>query len=84
MEVCGSEDASFFHKGNAEMNDYHDMTMWELEQERAKIDAELERRRPKAGDPCEPCGVCGAPMWWYVTHTCHGRTSSTDIVVDPK
>lgn len=24
----------------------------------------------KYGQPCDPCGVCGAPMWWYVPHTC--------------
>ena len=33
---------------------------------------------PKYGDPCDPCGVCGAEMWWYVPHTCHGRLSATN------
>ena len=64
------------------MKDYRDMTVWELEQERAKINEELERRRPKAGDPCEPCGVCGAAMWWYVTHLCHGRKPTAAISND--
>lgn len=55
--------------------DYGSMTIMELEQARKKLDAELERRRPMAGDPTAPCGVCGAPMWWYVPHICHGRST---------
>lgn len=35
----------------------------------------------KRGEPCDPCGVCGKPMWWYIPHECYGNAYSSSTTI---